>query len=233
MALASQLAIGWIVWREIRRRFRDDKASHATLVMLSSALLFSTFQLQSIVFPAAVMFPLVQHPITSVVYSTADRLRAAGDADLTEPAIGAPLPTSSAVAACDGSFRGNGEAVCSVQALVTPEPIRVVLDAPAGIVTGTTVGGGWAFQCDGTIKGIAIFVDGIEQRAIRLERPVPRPDVRAAHARLCDLSEEPGFSFLLDPRKLSTGAHRVSVRVVDAEGSVTDSNATRIDVRRP
>jgi hypothetical protein len=59
-ALALQLSLAWIVFGEIRRSWADQPAQRSILIGLSAALLFSSYQLQSIVFTAAMIFPLVQ-----------------------------------------------------------------------------------------------------------------------------------------------------------------------------
>jgi len=58
IAVLAQLGIGAIFWFEIGRRWRGD--ARLFLTGLVSVFVFSTFQLQSIVFPAAILFPLVQ-----------------------------------------------------------------------------------------------------------------------------------------------------------------------------
>jgi hypothetical protein len=58
IAVLAQLRIGAIFWFEIGQRWRGD--ARLFLTGLVSVFVFSTFQLQSIVFPAAILFPLVQ-----------------------------------------------------------------------------------------------------------------------------------------------------------------------------
>jgi hypothetical protein len=58
MAVCAQVAIGAVYWREVRLRWTGD--DRLFLTGLVTAILFSTFQLQSIVFSAAILFPLVQ-----------------------------------------------------------------------------------------------------------------------------------------------------------------------------
>ena len=58
MAVASQVAIGAVYWREVGLAWTGEW--RLFLTGLVTTILFSTFQLQSIVFPAAILFPLVQ-----------------------------------------------------------------------------------------------------------------------------------------------------------------------------
>lgn len=58
IAMLAQLGIGAIFWFEIGQRWSGD--ARLFLTGLVTVFLFSTFQLQSIVFPAAILFPLVQ-----------------------------------------------------------------------------------------------------------------------------------------------------------------------------
>ena len=58
IAVLAQLGIGAIFWFEIGQRWRGDARLFLTGIVF--VFLFSTFQLQSIVFPAAILFPLVQ-----------------------------------------------------------------------------------------------------------------------------------------------------------------------------
>jgi hypothetical protein len=68
VALASQLAVGWLFWREIRRRWPDDRTMRAFVFGAAAVCLFFSHQLQSIVFMAAVLFPLVEaFAVASVV----------------------------------------------------------------------------------------------------------------------------------------------------------------------
>ena len=57
MAVLSQVAIGAVYWREVWLAWTGDW--RLFLTGLVTTILFSTFQLQSIVFPAAIIFPLV------------------------------------------------------------------------------------------------------------------------------------------------------------------------------
>src|SRR6185436_4323645 len=58
VALAAQLVVGWIFWREIQRRWPADKTTTAFVFGTAAVCLFFSHQLQSIVFMAAVLFPL-------------------------------------------------------------------------------------------------------------------------------------------------------------------------------
>ena len=58
IAVLAQLGIGAIFWFEIGQRWSGD--ARLFLTGLVTVFVFSTFQLQSIVFPAAILFPLVQ-----------------------------------------------------------------------------------------------------------------------------------------------------------------------------
>jgi hypothetical protein len=58
-ALAAQLAVGWFVWREIRRRWPSRAAEGAFVAGVAFVCLFSTLQLQSIVFMSTNLFPIV------------------------------------------------------------------------------------------------------------------------------------------------------------------------------
>lgn len=60
VALAAQLLIGWVFWRQARTRWRNDAPMRWFAWGLAAVCLFLTYQLQSIVFVAAILFPLVQ-----------------------------------------------------------------------------------------------------------------------------------------------------------------------------
>jgi len=67
VALGCQLAIIWMFWREVARRWPDRPAWRWTVGGLVLVCLSLTQQLQSVVFAAAVLFPLVQFWITLAV----------------------------------------------------------------------------------------------------------------------------------------------------------------------
>lgn len=58
VALLAQATPAWLLWREARRRWPGDGSLFVG--GLTAVLLLSTFQLQSVVFGAAILFPLVQ-----------------------------------------------------------------------------------------------------------------------------------------------------------------------------
>jgi hypothetical protein len=58
-AVLSQLLVGWICWREVRRRWQDDGIARFVFGV-AGVLLFFSFQLQSYVMMSAALFPLVQ-----------------------------------------------------------------------------------------------------------------------------------------------------------------------------
>jgi hypothetical protein len=60
VALAAQLLIGWVFWRQVRARWRNDAPMRWFAWGLAAVCLFLTYQLQSVVFVAAILFPLVQ-----------------------------------------------------------------------------------------------------------------------------------------------------------------------------
>jgi hypothetical protein len=60
IALSAQLLIGWVFWRQIRERWPNDVAMRSFAWGVAAIALFITYQLQSIVFVAAILFPLVQ-----------------------------------------------------------------------------------------------------------------------------------------------------------------------------
>lgn len=80
VALGCQLAIIWIFWREVTRRWPDQQAWRWTVGGLVLVCLSFTPQLQSIVFAAAILFPLVQVWVTLAVVAwlNADEARASG-----------------------------------------------------------------------------------------------------------------------------------------------------------
>lgn len=80
VALGCQLAIIWIFWREVVRRWPGQPAWRWTVGGLVLVCLSFTQQLQSIVFAAAVLFPLVQFwtTLAIVAWLNADEARASG-----------------------------------------------------------------------------------------------------------------------------------------------------------
>jgi len=259
------------------------------------------------------------HPVTSVVYDTADRLRAQGDRGFTDPRLGQPWPEASRLPACSGSIslqdlggrvgwraagtlatpaatgvivdrtlvvrgfaapaplvdtpnpihaqevvdvvwrslgreapaappwlgfaqKGDGGPyvfyglasgdvpMCQTTVATVPEPIRIYLDTPTGDVRDKASGGGWAFQCEGTVERLRVFVDDVE-RLVTIVRGVARPDVRKAFANRCEIAEGSGFSFQLETRELPAGPHRVKVAADDSVGRTVESNTTEIVVR--
>ena len=105
VALASQLAVGWLFWREIRRRWPDDRTMRSFVFGAAAVCLFFSHQLQSIVFMAAVLFPLVEafavasvvaalnasEPGARPVWQVAAGLAAAGAALTTTNGLAAPF----------------------------------------------------------------------------------------------------------------------------------------------
>ena len=65
--LLAQFGTGWICLREIRRRWSDGPALRYA-AGVSAAILFFSFQLQSFVFMAASVFPLVQFFATAAIF---------------------------------------------------------------------------------------------------------------------------------------------------------------------
>jgi hypothetical protein len=104
------------------------------------------------------------------------------------------------------------------------------LDRPLGNVADNASGGGWAFQCGGSVERLRVFVDDIEQ-TVTVVRGVSRPDVRTAFANRCNVAEGSGFSFQLNTRELPAGLHRVKVAADDSVGRTVESNTTEIVVR--
>jgi phosphatidylserine/phosphatidylglycerophosphate/cardiolipin synthase-like enzyme len=114
---------------------------------------------------------------------------------------------------------------------VSPPPARVWLDGPAGTVSGTVGGGGWAFRCGGSISSYAILVDGARV-SVTLKTGVLRDDVAAAFAGECpSISRTTGYSITLDTTTLKTGSHQIKAQVVDDLGRTFTSNAQTITVR--
>ena len=124
----------------------------------------------------------------------------------------------------------DGQPECRSSVTAQPEPIRVFIDAPTGVVSGTAAGHGWAFQCGGSVSRIAVLVDGIEQPLIELKRGVQRPDVQAAFAHHCEVGAGNGFSFLLDTRRLAAGNHLIRATASNPEGYTIGSNSAAIVV---
>lgn len=124
----------------------------------------------------------------------------------------------------------DGSPVCQAAISTVPEPIRMYLDRPLGEISGTASGGGWAFQCEGSVERLRVFVDDVEQ-SVSVVRGVSRPDVRNAFANRCEVAEGSGFSFQLNARELSAGRHRVRVAADDSVGRTVESNTTEIVVR--
>jgi hypothetical protein len=259
------------------------------------------------------------HPVTSIVYETADRLRTDGDRQLIDPRLGEPWRQPAGFDACSGAIalqdlgeqrgwraigslatpaatgvivdrslvvRGfaaraplvetanplhaqevvdvvwrsfgseppsapswlgfaqkgdggpyvfyglatDGAPLCQSIVSTVPEPIRIYLDGPQGEVADKASGGGWAFQCDGSVERLRVFVDDVE-RAVTVVRGVSRPDVRTAFANRCEVAEGSGFSFQLNTRELPAGVHRVKVAADDSMGRTAESNTTEIVVR--
>jgi hypothetical protein len=261
------------------------------------------------------------HPLTPIVYGTAERLRARGDGLVVDPRIGKPWPESPALEACNGTLaldslgpnvgwrstgalaanatsglivdsggvvrgfagpaplveepnptepqvvdvvlhslgrpaperapwlgfaqRGAGgpytfyalaegeRPICRAALAERPQRVQIYLDAPKGEVSDTAAGGGWAFQCEGAVERLRVFVDGVEKAAVGVERGIARPDVRAAFSRQCDVANGSGFAFLLDTKELPAGLHHVKIAADDSVGRTVESNTTEIVVRRP
>jgi hypothetical protein len=72
IALLAQLSIGWVFWRQIRGRWSGDAAMRAFAWGTAAVSLFVTYQLQSIVFVAAILFPLVQLFVVLACHAAAD-----------------------------------------------------------------------------------------------------------------------------------------------------------------
>ena len=70
VALASQLALAWMFLREIGRRFPHDAFTREFALGAAAVCLFFNHQLQSFVFMAAILFPLVQaFSVMAIVYA--------------------------------------------------------------------------------------------------------------------------------------------------------------------
>ena len=104
VALTAQLVVGWIFWCEIRRRWPADKTTTAFVFGTAAVCLFFSHQLQSIVFMAAVLFPLVQ---VFAVLSIAAELNA------SEPGKGPGWLVAASLAAA-------GAALTTTNGLVVP-----------------------------------------------------------------------------------------------------------------
>lgn len=76
-ALAAQLVLGWVFWREVRRRW-VERAEARFVWGAGAVFLYFTYQLQAIVFMGAVVFSLVEAlavlAIVSVLNATEPRL---------------------------------------------------------------------------------------------------------------------------------------------------------------
>ncbi len=87
-------------------------------------------------------------------------------------------------------------------------------DSPAAHqkVSGTTDVYGWAFDHDGPVASVSVYVDGIDRGTATYG--LDRKDVRAVyyHAPV-----RIGFDFKLDTTKLKNGNHTVVIRAVDSE----------------
>jgi hypothetical protein len=180
--------------------------------------------------------PLVAAPnptepeIVRTVWSSLGRRRPSPRPWLGFSQSGAGPPYTLYVAGPSGDVADPSGHVPCRASLITGEPIHVWLDAPMGVVAGTAPGGGWALQCGGSIDRVSLVVDDVEQ-PVRVARNSPRPDVRAAFAGHCQVTESPGFSFVLDTTALSPGTHQVKARASDAHGATVDSKANAIIVK--
>jgi hypothetical protein len=80
VALGCQLAVIWLFWREVARRWPGQPAWRWAVGGLVLVCLSLTQQLQSVVFAAAILFPLVQFwtTLAVVAWLNADEARSAG-----------------------------------------------------------------------------------------------------------------------------------------------------------
>jgi hypothetical protein len=129
------------------------------------------------------------------------------------------------------AFDRDGQVACQMPVAKQREPIQMFLDAPRGNVAETAAGAGWAFQCGDTVDRIAVVVDGVEQQAVKVQLGVPRPDVRTAFAKYCDVGDRTGFEFVLDTRRLSAGRHQIKATAVNSHGLSAQSLNNEIVVR--
>ena len=104
VAMATYAVMGWAFWRQIRLRWPRDRQMRRFAFGLVAACLFFTYQLQSVVFVAAILFPLVEMfavvAIAAAVAATSDRDDRAGRRQLqwwmlaAAATIGAALTTT-------------------------------------------------------------------------------------------------------------------------------------------
>jgi len=137
IALAAQLTLAWMFLREIGRRWPADPGTRHFALGAVAVCLFFTHQLQSFVFMAAVLFPLVQ---TFAVMAMVCALNA------TEPGARRTewLAAAGIAAACAGLTTTNG--------LVAPIIVALLIWARRGSRTAT-----FAFALAGA-GGLAAYV---------------------------------------------------------------------------
>lgn len=126
----------------------------------------------------------------------------------------------------------DGAPICRAAVTARPERIQIFLDAPLGEVSERAAGRGWAFQCEGSVERLRVFVDDVEQTGIPVAGGVSRPDVSKAFADRCEVGDSTGFSFQLNARELPAGPHSVKVLAEDPAGRTVESNTTQITVVR-
>jgi hypothetical protein len=94
---------------------------------------------------------------------------------------------------------------------------------------------GWAFKCgvsDSAQPRTQVLVDGLLTADVAVQR-YQRLDVIAAYGEFCSalggMAPHPGISFLVDLHHYASGAHTITLRLLDAETSATvDSNTLKI-----
>jgi N-acetylmuramoyl-L-alanine amidase len=94
-----------------------------------------------------------------------------------------------------------------------------VLDYLSGNVTFR----GWALEDQSTVAGVEIFIDG--DFVGQAQYGFPRTDVGDSYPQIQN-SDFSGWQFTMDTRKLANSIHRMTVRVRDARGRVSEIGST-------